>query len=277
MTLWFAFSPPFFFLYLFALELYCSVVWFPLGRASISASYVFFFATSTFDCSHNFRQWRSSQHQHYWHYFLNNHRISTAKNGVVCSSWSAAQGDFPPSLQSLILQTLLTRKGELCINYSYYPNIFVSNSVRSSNSSKSSWTSNFWQIASTFCDSMVTQISASASSLLSCLMFIFFSSFAINPHGEHLFCAELILQWWHWQQDDNNNDNKNTMVLAMGFAVNIIKGGQLHTTIKWWGCVCGEHFFCAEVQLQWWRWRQDDNNNNDGNTWCWQWGLLLME
>jgi hypothetical protein len=45
-----------------------------------------------------------------------------------------------------------------------------------------------------FCDSMVTQISASASSLLSCLMFIFFSSFAINAHGEHLFCAEVILQ-----------------------------------------------------------------------------------
>ena len=72
------------------------------------------------------------------------------KRGGVCSSWSAAQGDSLPSLQSLISQTLLTRKDELCINYSNYPNIFVSNSVISSNSSKSSWTSNFWQIASIF-------------------------------------------------------------------------------------------------------------------------------
>ncbi len=32
--------------------------------------------------------------------------------------------------------------------------------------------------------------------------------------------------------DDNNNNDKNTMVLAMGVAVNVIKGGQLHTTIK---------------------------------------------
>ena len=44
----FVFFPPNFFLYLFALELYRSVVWSPLGRASISASYCIFFATSTF-------------------------------------------------------------------------------------------------------------------------------------------------------------------------------------------------------------------------------------
>jgi hypothetical protein len=78
------------------------------------------------------------------------------------------------------------------------------------------------------------------------LMFIFFSSFAINAHGEHLFCAEVILQWWHWQQNDDNNNKMNTMVLAMGVAVNVIKGWQLHTTIKWWGCVCGEHFFARK-------------------------------
>ena len=39
----FVFFPPCFFLYLFALELYCSVVWSPLGRASISTSYGIFF------------------------------------------------------------------------------------------------------------------------------------------------------------------------------------------------------------------------------------------
>ena len=41
------FFPPCFFLYLFVLELYRSVVWSPLGRASISASYGFFFVTNT--------------------------------------------------------------------------------------------------------------------------------------------------------------------------------------------------------------------------------------
>ena len=39
----FVFFPPCFFLYLFALELYRSVVWSPLGRASISTSYGIFF------------------------------------------------------------------------------------------------------------------------------------------------------------------------------------------------------------------------------------------
>ena len=43
------FSRRVFFLYLFALELYRSVVWFPLGRASISTSYGIFFVTSTYD------------------------------------------------------------------------------------------------------------------------------------------------------------------------------------------------------------------------------------
>ena len=42
-SLMFVFFPPCFFLYLFALELYRSVVWSPLGRASISTSYGIFF------------------------------------------------------------------------------------------------------------------------------------------------------------------------------------------------------------------------------------------
>jgi hypothetical protein len=68
------------FLYLFVKELYCSVVWSPLGRASISASYSIFFGNLNLQLLTQFWPWQPSQHQNYCHYFLKNHLISTAKN-----------------------------------------------------------------------------------------------------------------------------------------------------------------------------------------------------
>ena len=103
--------PAVFFLYLYPKELYRSVVWSPLGRASISASWDIFFRNR---CQHNFRPWRPSWPRHYCHYFLKNHRISTAKNYGVCSSWCVTRGNSLPTLQRLIVQTLLTTKAELC-------------------------------------------------------------------------------------------------------------------------------------------------------------------
>ena len=100
-------------------ELNCSVVPSPLGRASMSANYEIFFSVqrptmTTF----------TTGPKHYCHYFLKNHLISTAKNWGGCSSWSAAQGDSLPNLQSLILRTLLTTKDELCFIKKKYRTLF---------------------------------------------------------------------------------------------------------------------------------------------------------
>jgi hypothetical protein len=89
------------FLYLFVKELYCSVVWSPLGRASISASYSIFFGNLNLQLLTQFWPWQPSQHQNYCHYFLKNHLISTAKNwgGVLFLVRGARR--FPPQLSKL--------------------------------------------------------------------------------------------------------------------------------------------------------------------------------